>query len=512
MSIATSPPTAAQAPVAIWTIAAVLLFLAMISPDSLWIDELQTAKFAHLDRLAAAADAAMHSGQSEAQMPGYILYAWLWEKIGGANEWQLRLSNLPWVALATWSLCRIGAALRLPLLLPVFLVQPFLWAYLNEFRPYGLQMAGGALLLWAMVQFVAQRGRGVAWAANVALAAALLCVSSMLGAVTVLWAYAYLARTAWKRRWPVAKSAALILIVVSALLAGLGTYYAWTLLAGAGGARLWSVGLANIAMAFYEFLGYSGLGPARDGIRDAARQGSGALVQFFRPYVGGLGAMTGCYGLLFAAQPSRNASQLTPLQATAARLAAFLLLGNVASMLALATLAHWPFWGRHLAPVFPAWCLLLTILAQRACRSPLGRLAVAVLLIVLAMSSVSTRLAPRHRHDDYRGAAREMQHALERGEYVWWAARTLADSKLYGRGFRRGGADAQLTTLFSPTPEDLDEAPTPNLIIISKRDIYDAQGSISAYVRDHGYQLAGQLKAFQLWRPEANARGTPADD
>jgi hypothetical protein len=484
--------------------AALLLFvvlggLAMISGDSLWIDELETMRMAQIDVLADAAGAIARSHNSEAQMPGYLMYAWAWEKLAGRNEWALRLSNLPWLLVMVGAAARVSATLKLRLLVPLLLVQPFVWAYADELRPYAMQLAGGALSLWAVTQYVDQRGRGAAWAASLTLAALLMCLASMLGAVATLAVYGCIAWTGWRRRWAVDRSATVVLIAGVLLLGALGAYYAQTLMRGAGGAKLWSVGVGNLALVGYEFLGFFGLGPGRDALREAARGGGSALAAIYLSYLPMVGSLAACYLLLALSQTTELFRDQSRPRLTVAAIAAAVLAFNIIGLLILSVIAEWPFWGRHLAPVFVYWVFLLALAAAAAWRRPLGRLGVVGLFAALAASSLTLRLAAQHRHDDYRGAARRLEAALDDGRHAWWAARSLADSDLYGKAFRSSAATSQLTVLFNPDDPTIAKAPTPDLIIISKRDVYDAAGAVARYIEERGYRLTLELKAFEFW-------------
>src|SRR5262249_10573942 len=67
-------------------------------------------------------------------------------------EWQLRAVNLLWAGLAGTAVGLIGRRLRQPGLLWLFLLHPFLWYYLNEARPYALQIFASAWLLYVLTR------------------------------------------------------------------------------------------------------------------------------------------------------------------------------------------------------------------------------------------------------------------------------------------------------------------------------------------------------------------------
>ncbi len=496
---AAAPPLAERSSTRLWMLCGAALALVMASNDSLWIDELATMTVAEAETLQDAAGAIVFTKNSEAQMPGYLLYAWAWEKLWGTSEWALRLSNAPWLALAAWAMARIGAALGARGTALLLLVQPYVWCYADEFRPYSMQIAGSALLAWGSVQFFTNQGAGRAWAACLSVGAWIVCSASMLGAVPTLFVYVALAWVVWRRRWAVECGAAWVLAAANAALGVLGAYYAWTLRQGSGGAKLWDVGAANVAMVVYEFFGFLGLGPARETLREAARGGSSALTAAFSPYLVGLVVLAVCYLLLLTTQLRGVLREREAAIRLSTGASVFVLAGSVVGLFALAALARWPFWGRHLAPVFAFWVLLLAIFVRRAATTSTGRRIAAGLLVALVASSLAVRFSPAHRHDDYRGAVALLRQALDRGDRVWWAAATLSDSKLYGSDLPDAAADS-LTWLHGVPAERMAALAAPDVVFLSKSDIYDPEGAIADLLESREYILDKRLKAFQVWR------------
>ncbi len=80
--------------------------------------------------------------------------------------------------------------------------------------------------------------------------------------------------------------------------------------------------------------------------------------------------------------------------------------------------------GRHLTPLLPFLLVLLAVgltnclTALSARRKLIGWAA----LVLLLLSALEIRFAPRHRRDDYRSAADIARQAQAAGEHVWWLA------------------------------------------------------------------------------------------
>jgi hypothetical protein len=392
-----------------------------------------------------------------------------------------------------------GRRLRLPTLPLWFAVQPFLWFYANEFRPYALQVAGSAWVLHGLVACLQDRGRGSAWAWSLALGGFVMTGATLLGAIPLALAAALAAGALLSRRaWP-DRRAWLPLGLGLLLLLPLGLHHAATLARGAGGARVWEPGLLNPVFAGYELLGFLGLGPARLEIREAARAGAPALLALFKVSLPALGLLGLLYLALLLPLRKRIEDDRNRVMLAVALLAA----APPLLLLIAARLAGWPFWGRHLSPVLPFTACLTAWLADRFTSAygtrRLARLVPALLALLLLASALSLRFSPRHRKDDYRKAAALAGQAAERGETVWWSA-DLDTALYYGVAFNRtrdgGGIVYPVTRFDSATGAYAD----PALVITSKPDLYDREGKLTLWLEMRQYRARETFPGFTLWR------------
>jgi hypothetical protein len=155
--------------------------------------------------------------------------------------------------------------------------------------------------------------------------------------------------------------------------------------------------------------------------------------------------------------------------------------GLTALLLAiLAAAAHFPFWGRHLAPVFPGVVIIVAIsLASISSKQWVPPAIATTLYVILALSSWELRFAARHKKDDYRYAVQRVAVALSSGKRVWWFADVWA-SRYYGDG-------------------RYEELPQPDVIVLSKPDIYDKNASLRGFIRKAGYHPYAQAQAFEFF-------------
>ena len=130
-----------------FAIVAFILCLFMPSAQSLWIDEAQTWHYASAPTVGALFSELNTTHTSEGLMPLGMLVPWAGIRIFGEGEWQLRALNILWAAVAVGAFLVLGRRWRVPWA-PLFMaVQPFLWYYADEARPYALQIAASAWLL-----------------------------------------------------------------------------------------------------------------------------------------------------------------------------------------------------------------------------------------------------------------------------------------------------------------------------------------------------------------------------
>ena len=187
----------------IWLFLALALCLVPFMPsgDSIWIDEAQTAHYAKQPDLRSWLALLTSDTKSEAQMPLSMFLAWMFEKIFGPGEWELRAANMLWAAITLYAMWRVGRKLNIGWLALLVAVQPFFWSYVNEARPYALQMAAGAWLLYALIVMISNQGRGVSWIWIAAGAGFVLSASSLLGGVSFFSVVLVLGCVLWMKKW-----------------------------------------------------------------------------------------------------------------------------------------------------------------------------------------------------------------------------------------------------------------------------------------------------------------------
>lgn len=385
----------------VWFISAIAVFLFAWSNQSLWIDECCMVLGAMQDSFADVWHKVEDVGGSDMQMAWYLYLLHLWIRFTGADtELMLRLFNIVWVVLACWFLRKE------PKILFVLIISPFFIYYINELRPYAMQVAaacGITMFLYKLSQGEKQNyvvGFGLLF---------LLCLTSL---TSVIWAIGFL--VAWgilAGREFFSKKLIKAIACWLVPFAVLGAYYLYTLLIGARAAHIKSSIIVNLGASVYELLGLTGLGPSRSELRlcyqmsDVLSDGR-LLLPFLAMLVIALVLVWG----LIAWKRSASHSLLPALIALA-----FI---PLSIFIYISITMDFRFLARHLAPLFPVICIAVSKGLIWSEKRPFQTIVSVALVSLWVASDVSVRFNEAHAREDYRGAVKYCKEKNNRGENV----------------------------------------------------------------------------------------------
>jgi len=133
-------------------------------------------------------------------------------------------------------------------------------------------------------------------------------------------------------------------------------------------------------------------------------------------------------------------------------------------------------------------------------RDRISRLATGIFLLLSLASCLSFRFAARHQKDDYRGATAIAETALRRGGRVWWSADAHA-AVYYHLPINSGTNETNGAFLAeNMTTDMLSQLPEPDLIVVSKPDIYDARGALAQFIQHSSFIKSATPQAFAIWQ------------
>lgn len=483
----------------IWFFIGGILFIGFfaISNQSLWIDEVNTALKSEQGTLSNWWHEMVKTRGSDMQMPLYMIWIWICGRIFGSSEIAVRAVNLLWFVPGVFMLwCSLARQRRLQscVFLAVVL-SPFAWYYLDEARPYAMQIGASLCLLAAIIHWNesedVRRCKEMPWVIGFALGLIALCGASMLG---VIWAGAAILALIFilrkERLGNLARNFFPVWLGTLLLLVTMGVYFAWTLKFGARASDIGTTNWKNAAFVMYELLGFSGLGPGRLEIR-------GGQISVFTGYVPELAAFAilTLLVLFFAGRGfwEGKSKKSFIILATIVSLPVLFLLGTGVAL-------HFRVLGRHFAPLFAVVVFVLgNGLVNLWQRGTFGRIIALVYLFFCVGSCLAIRFESRHQRDDYRDAAAMANQALVRGETVWWDA-DANGAKYYHLPLTTDPATVNAARQVVNLPPDfLMTAEEPEMVCCSRPDLYDPKGYLAQYLAQKNFQKQATLPAFVIW-------------
>lgn len=488
----------------LWLLAGLLLLPFMLTNDSIWIDEGNTAMYAMRPDFHSWWQHLRQDVQADCQMPLSMFFAMVSGRLLGTAEWQMRVINLLWGALALIGMYRVGRRVQMPWLPLLLAIQPYFWFYTNEARPYALQIACGTWLLAAFVEFIFAKAAGQTWAWLLAASVFFLFLTTMLAPVTVAAVVSAGAVIAALNRWKPERKALFILLAGAVANLPAAIYYLTTLLRGAKGAELWHVDLKFFGYVLYEFTGMTGLGLPTEEIRVLAR--SPHIVAALAAHWWAFALPVFGFVLLLAVilfglpRPPRAPAGM--------KSGLLIVLGLTAAVFVAGSLIlQKAFWARHFAPVFPFYVVLLGMAVAGAAGSSRRIIRALPFLLcgLLLYSDLNLRFAPAWRKENYRAAAQFARQSLAENKSVWWLA--SRDCATYYH-LQTAQTLPEPGKAFAPLAGfgRVDGLPLPDVIIYSKPDINDPNMVVQNIITRNHYGKAAALKSFIIWTNDSGLK------
>jgi hypothetical protein len=129
-----------------------------------------------------------------------------------------------------------------------------------------------------------------------------------------------------------------------------------------------------------------------------------------------------------------------------------------------------------------------------------GRTLVISFFILSLISCFGVRFFPWHMKDDYRGAVAAVSALLADHRLAWWCA-SKEGAEYYHLPV--GGPPDNEGRVFvyvrNPNAEQLQKLPVPTVVVLSKRDLYDANGTVMAMLKEQEFTRRQTLPAFSIW-------------
>jgi len=332
----------------------IIFLIALISIDSwsLWCDESTTAFLAASKNFLELRLNLFKFG-SETQMPGWILFIWFWAKIFGISEFALRSSNLFFIGLLLLYYLYIQIRPEIEKKDKNILAISLLLSIVNPFISYNLNEARSNIAVYCL-SFISILALNLYFKYNSKRDWIIFCLSILLGFVfnmLVLFLIPvciFILFKSGKKIILFVKENAISLLILFAFSSIIVTYYLFTLSLNKGGA-IEAPGIGNIGYVFYDFLGFTGLGPDKNSLRESLNKSS-LLIQFLPQ----LSTLLVYYVLLivFLFKDRKKKIYLN------IYFQSFLI--GISIFFIVAFFIKFRFWSRHLLFIYPIFILFLS--------------------------------------------------------------------------------------------------------------------------------------------------------
>lgn len=392
-------------------IVCIIVLAFSITDQSLWIDEASTAYFASINDLSLLYQQLIDTKTSETQMPGYIFFMNLWSKIGGLSEWFLRASNLLFIAIYFISIIQLPIKSKLKLIISIIIMlNPFIWYNMNEARStIALFTSSGLVINGFLLHMHNHKKWGRFW---------IFCGLIIGTYLNMLFLFSFpIYIVFWYfecRRVKISfskffRDEKYYILLTFILIFPVIFYYIYTVLTGAGGMRA-EPGIKNILFYLYEILGFTGLGPPRNILRE--HLSSIFEIKYIIPVILFNIFLVFLFVLLFIKKIH------WPVKAN---VYLFSFGFGIAIFFAITWIVKFQFWGRHLAFLLPFFLLILAFFIYKNLDEIRGRLILGLLLIFWLYSIYNIRFNNSYSKDDYRGAADYILENTNNSQDIFWA-------------------------------------------------------------------------------------------
>jgi hypothetical protein len=411
----------------IFCLFALLMAVLEISSQSLWIDEGIATWFAFQEAFADVIKTLKNTDMAESLIPGYVVYMWAWVKAFGTSEYSLRLANLPFIVLVLLLFAKLPVNRVFKNAILIFTgFSPLILYYVNEVRSYIALFFFSAIglvgLLFYFYGDATQKKTGPYLTVFGLLIGLFFNISAGFAILALIPTAVLIQQPIKESQRNLLRDWKKPLFFAMPLFVGLGGFYGWVISAGSGG-RLQESGagptLKHIVFCFYEFLGFTGLGPPRNVIREDP---SLATFAPYTPWLG-LAVLVVICALAYILVSYRQNGKIRRF---------FLnpyMWGFLAGFLAFCLFAFsagFVFYGRHVIVLYPFFIFAVACMVKdvwsRKSRLKLRYSLMALLLMVFLVSALRLRFDPAYFKDDYRSAASTALSLAGENTPVFWAA------------------------------------------------------------------------------------------
>ena len=400
---------------------AVVILSFSVNGWSLWLDEALSAELFVTDTFDELLRKFSEAKGSETQVPGWILCMWTWCKVFGTGEYALRSFNFLPVGLALlhslYIFMRKGTDLQTKNIVSVSVLllalSPFVLYNMNEARCNISMFAFSYIATISIWQYL-ENNRLTDFKIGVISIVVGYLFSMLAGFLLIVLLILALSygresmislKNAVKSSIPLVVGSALVMLAVT-------VYYLISVFVESKGGQIERPGMGNIGYVLYDYMGFSGLGPRKNELRESTDKVS--LLLSYAPY---MLPLLICY-VAIALQALRNIGKEPLIRSF---LTAFV--GGFIVFVVAALIIKFRFWSRHLTFLLPMFFLLIScgvIYFWNIGKTWFKSLIIVVFLGSLAFSSYNILFNPYYKKENVRGIVAKCRELRLPEEKIFW--------------------------------------------------------------------------------------------
>lgn len=399
----------------LFVILSIICFISVTS-WSLWVDEAITAEMYSVGRFSELINQFQIRQGSEVQMPGWIVFMWGWCNFFGTSEYALRASNWIFIGafllygyrLVTNNKITVKERIILQIILCLSICNPFVLYNMNEARCNIPIFAFSFITILSLCYFL-KTGNKYDWYICLISFTLGYSFNMLVGFLIFPLLFIIWKKNKWKHLFKQNKKSLLVLIIPCAFLT---FYYLTTIFLNNKGGQIETPGVGNIGYTLYEFLGFGGLGPSKNVMRESDDKKILLLqyILYIFPFIL-------CYAIIFISAFRQKKKEWI----LNVFLISFIL--GLFVFCIIAYIIQFRFWGRHLIFIYPLWLIFMgyTLYLFNRNRSKLYKIILYVYLSFIVFSSYNILFSSIYKKEDIKGIVEKCKELRLPGEVVYWS-------------------------------------------------------------------------------------------
>ncbi|WP_195449231.1 glycosyltransferase family 39 protein [Bacteroides nordii] len=404
-------------------ILSIICFISVTS-WSLWVDEAITAEMYSVDGFSELISQFQTRLGSEVQMPGWIVFMWGWCKLFGNSEYALRASNWLFIGLfllygyrlIAYGKITIKERIIIQIILCISICNPFILYNMNEARCNISIFSFSFITILSLWYFLKTENRKDWYICLISFILGYF-FNMLVGFLIFSLLFIIWKKNEWRK---ISKQGIKSFFIIIVLFIVLTLYYLITIFLADKGGQIERPGIGNIGYSLYEFIGFGGLGPNKNMIRESDDK-KVLLLQ----YIIYMFPLIICYSIIFVSVFRKKKKEWILNVFFISFLLCFVIFYVVACVI------QFRFWGRHLIFIYPLWLIFMgyTLYLFSLNRNMLYKIVLVVYIFFIFSSSYRILFNNNYKKENIKDIVQQCKKLRLPGEIIYWSE--AEDTSLY---------------------------------------------------------------------------------